>query len=46
MIWYGLVTPREVEAIVNVTLKEGKVIQELLRTGMGIAHRPNGVLDW
>jgi len=44
-IWYGRVTPRECEAIVKQTIIGGKVIQELLRGGVGIANR-SSVLQW
>ncbi|KDE06888.1 hypothetical protein MVLG_02776 [Microbotryum lychnidis-dioicae p1A1 Lamole] len=48
-IWYGRVTPRDVGAIVQTTLIEGKVIPELLRGGLGLAGKSGfeeGVLSW
>lgn len=43
-IWYGRVEPKHVEGLVKATLKEGEVVEELLRGGVqkdkGVLHMP------
>lgn len=43
-IWYGRVEPKHVEGLIKATLKEGKVVEELLRGGVqkdkGVLHMP------
>lgn len=47
-VWYGRVTPKDVGAIVESTIINGKIIPELLRGGMGLTgkQQPGGVLNW
>jgi len=47
-VWYGRVTPKDVAAIVQQTVMEGKVIPELLRGGFGIVDKtgPHGIMQW
>lgn len=43
-IWYGRVEPKHAEGLIKATLKEGKVVEELLRGGVqkdkGVLHMP------
>lgn len=46
-IWYGRVTPHEVDAIVKETVIEGKVLSPLLRGGLNLARPGRASLhDW
>ncbi|ORY80243.1 Sucrase/ferredoxin-like-domain-containing protein, partial [Leucosporidium creatinivorum] len=47
-IWYGRVTPRDIGAVVETTIMNGKVIPELLRGGLGLTEKngPEGLLGW
>lgn len=40
-IWYGRVEPKHVEGLIKASLKEGKVVEELLRGGV---QKDKGVL--
>ena len=46
-VWYGRVTPHEVESIVENTIIKGLVLPPLLRGGLNIS-RPGciSLLDW
>ncbi|KAI5123431.1 hypothetical protein M0805_006136 [Coniferiporia weirii] len=46
-VWYGRVTPHEVDAIVKHTILDGKVLAPLLRGGLNIS-RPgcSSLLEW
>lgn len=37
-VWYGRVTPHEVDAIVRETILNGKVLPPLLRGGLSLAR--------
>ncbi|PIL28376.1 hypothetical protein GSI_09527 [Ganoderma sinense ZZ0214-1] len=46
-VWYGRVTPHEVDAIVKETVIRGKVLPALLRGGLNLCHPGHGSLnDW
>ena len=46
-VWYGRVTPHEVDAIVRETVIGGKVLPALLRGGLNLCHPGRGGLnDW
>ena len=46
-VWYGRVTPHEVDAIVRETILGGRVLPALLRGGMNLARPGNKTLnDW
>ncbi|EPT03691.1 hypothetical protein FOMPIDRAFT_1022273 [Fomitopsis schrenkii] len=46
-VWYGRVTPHEVEAIVKETIMNGKVLPPLLRGGLNISRPGHASLtDW
>nr|VWP01663.1 Guanyl nucleotide exchange factor Sql2 [Ganoderma boninense] len=46
-VWYGRVTPHEVDAIVRETVVGGKVLPALLRGGLNLCHPGRGGLnDW
>ena len=46
-VWYGRVTPHEVDAIVKETIIGGRILTPLLRGGMNLS-RPgrNNLNDW
>lgn len=46
-VWYGRVTPHDVESIVKNTIINGQVLPAILRGGMNLA-RPGckGLYDW
>ncbi|EIW62061.1 uncharacterized protein TRAVEDRAFT_115405 [Trametes versicolor FP-101664 SS1] len=46
-VWYGRVTPHEVDAIVKETVIGGKILPPLLRGGMNLSHPGHKTLnDW
>lgn len=46
-VWYGLVRPQDCAAIVQTTIRDGRVIPELLRGGVGLARdSARTLLDW
>lgn len=47
-VWYGRVTPRDVESIVEETILKGKVLGHLLRGGLGLEGKggEGGMLNW
>jgi (2Fe-2S) ferredoxin len=46
-VWYGRVTPHEVESIVMHTIINGQVLPTILRGGMDLAGRGKMTLyDW
>lgn len=46
-VWYGRVTPHEVDAIVKETIMDGKVLPPLLRGGLNLSRPGHASLhDW
>lgn len=46
-VWYGRVTPHEVEAVVRHTIIEGKVLPPLFRGGVNLSRATGKtLLDW
>ncbi|KAI0677141.1 Sucrase/ferredoxin-like-domain-containing protein [Trametes maxima] len=46
-VWYGRVTPHEVDAIVKETIIGGRILPPLLRGGMSLSHPGHKTLnDW
>ena len=46
-VWYGRVTPHQVDAIVRDTIIGGKVLPPLLRGGLNLARPESKTLnDW
>ncbi|GAA94987.1 uncharacterized protein L969DRAFT_199839 [Mixia osmundae IAM 14324] len=49
MVWYGRVTPGDIKQIFEQTIKNGKIIPDLLRGGIGITRAPGcvkGLNEW
>jgi len=46
-VWYGRVTPHEVESIVKYTIIGGKVLPTILRGGVDLtSHGKMSLYDW